>query len=106
MALEIQKLDRIVFDSTTGVFPQELPVNSRPFRARVQQAEVMLQGFHVEFRNGDHHVWREQIDLSVAGINANTVSIRARLGLRDSSGNVDDPYSGWIDAVIVADTAG
>jgi len=31
------------------------------------------------------------------------VEVSARFLLRDGSGNIDDPYSGSIDAVVIAD---
>jgi hypothetical protein len=32
------------------------------------------------------------------------VEVRADFLLRDGSGNIDDPFDGWVDAVVIAET--
>jgi hypothetical protein len=103
MAVEFREVT-IRFDPTRGRFPQRESATAT-FNARVQKAQAMLKGFHVQFTDEDHHVWQQQVDLDITTITANTVTVAADLGLRDSSGNVDDRYNGWVQAVIMADTA-
>jgi hypothetical protein len=75
------------------------------FSARVEKAEAMLKGFDIRYTNGDHHVLQQRIDLDVIAINNNTVTISSQFLLRDSSGNIDDPFRGFVQAVVIADTA-
>jgi hypothetical protein len=77
----------------------------RSVNSRVQQAEAMLKGFHIQYTGSDHHIWQQQVDLDITAINNNSVTVAADFLLRDSSGNIDDAYNGWVQAVVVADTA-
>lgn len=69
----------------------------------IQRAAVMLQGFEVHFSNGDHHVLQERVQLDILSTSGGVVDVAATFLLRDGSGNIDDPYSGTIDAVVIAD---
>jgi hypothetical protein len=93
------------FNPTTGQ-PATLQLRTPPFRGNVLKAQAMLAGFDITYRNGDHHVLREEIELSVNGDAAhpNTVLVNAAFLLRDSSGNIDDPFSGSMKAVVIAET--
>ncbi|MGF1476762.1 MAG: hypothetical protein ACFB6S_14485 [Geminicoccaceae bacterium] len=89
----------------------EITVNSKEretrsaiFSATVQKAEAMLKGFNIRYTNGDHHILEQEIDLDTR-IVGNTVEVSADFLLRDGSGNIDDPYTGWVQAVVIADTA-
>jgi hypothetical protein len=64
---------------------------------------VTLQGFDIRYTNGDHHVLQESIEVSAFVLGGGVVDVAANLLLRDGSGNIDDPYSGTIDAVVLAD---
>lgn len=101
MAIEFREVT-IRFDPTRGQKQRESQTVS--FNSRVQKAQAMLKGFRAEYNNGDHHVWQQEIDLDTR-VSGNTVTVAADFLLRDSSGNIDDPYSGWVQAVVVADTA-
>lgn len=74
------------------------------FNSRVHSAEAVLKGFHVRYTDKDHHIWQEEIDLDVENINGNSVTVAADFLLRDSSGNIDDRYNGWIQCVVIANT--
>lgn len=102
MALEMQQVT-IRMDTTVNTKERER--GSATFNARVQKAEAMLKGFNIRYTNGDHHVLEQEIDLDVVRIAGNTVEIAADFLLRDGSGRIDDPYTGWVQAVVVADTA-
>ena len=69
----------------------------------VRQVAVMLRSFEVHYNNGDHHVLQERMQLDIVGNNGGVVEVQATFLLRDGSGNIDDPYSGAMDAVIIAD---
>jgi hypothetical protein len=98
----------IVLTSTEFAFPSvtgstQSQVRSINFGRTVQHVAVMLAGFDIRYNNGDHHVLRESIQLRISGNNGGVVNVEAKFLLRDGSGNIDDPYSGSIDAVVIAD---
>ena len=47
----------------------------------------------------------QEVDLDITRISGNAVTVAADFLLRDGSGNIDDPFSGFVQAVVVADTA-
>ncbi|MGD1716099.1 hypothetical protein [Dapis sp. BLCC M172] len=69
----------------------------------MQSAQVVLKGYSVNYNNGDHHILQLEIDLDTLRIIGPTVSIAGDFVFRDSSGFFDDPYSGWINFVVIAD---
>ena len=102
MALEMRQIT-IHFDTTSGRKQREEA--TAVFSARVEKAEAMLKGFNLRYANGDHHVLEQEIDLDITQVNNNTVTVAADFLLRDGSGNIDDPYRGFVQAVVIADTA-
>jgi hypothetical protein len=102
MAIEFRELT-INFDPTSGR-PQRESATA-VFNAQVQKAQAMLKGFHIQYTSSDRPFWQQQIDLDITQINNNTVTVAADFLIRDSSGNIDDRYHGWVQAVVVADTA-
>ena len=102
MALEMRQV-HIPMDTTVNTKERER--GSATFSSRVQSAEAMLKGFNIRYTNGDHHVLEQEIDLDIVRIAGNTVEIAADFLIRDGSGRIDDPYTGWVQAVVVADTA-
>jgi len=89
------------FPSVTGSAQHQ--TNHINFGRTVQNVAVMLTGFDIKYTNGDHHVLQESIQLRIGGNNGGRVDVEATFLLRDGSGNIDDPYSGSIDAVVLAD---
>ena len=73
-----------------------------PFTGTVRSAGAALNGFDITYNNGDHHLLREVIDLSVEH-DTNSVTVTASFLLRDNSGNIDDRFSGHVDCLIIAD---
>lgn len=100
MAIVMAKTN-FAFPNVTGSVQHR--VNSINFGRTVQNVAVMLQGFNVQYNNGDHHLKQESIQLAIGGNNGGVVNVEATFLLRDGSGNIDDPYSGSIDAVVLAD---
>jgi hypothetical protein len=75
------------------------------FPTAVQRAAVGITGYTVEYgNNDDHHVGRIDVEVGCS-INDNVVLVDAVLGLRDWSGDWDDPYMGKIDFAVVAELA-
>ncbi len=102
MALEMRQ---VTIHMDTTVNTKEREHGTATFSARVQKAEAMLKGFNIRYTNGDHHLLEQEIDLDVVRVSGNAVEIAADFLLRDGSGRIDDPYTGWVQAVVVADTA-
>ncbi len=102
MATEIQKL-AFSFPSVTGRRQQQ--IHQLNFGRPVKNAFAALAGFEVQYDNGDHHILQEQIQVEVNGVNGIFVSVAANFLLRDGSGNIDDPYSGFISALVIAEIA-
>jgi hypothetical protein len=100
MAIQMQTL-HFEFPSVTGSI--QTKVLTAFFGGTVQTAVVMLQGFDIHYNNSDHHILREEIQLAIESRIGTTVGVRATFLLRDDSGNIDDPYSGNINAVVIAD---
>lgn len=90
------------FDPTAGQI--QVQTVTVPFPGTVRNAEAALKGFDITYNNGDHHVLRERIDLNVAH-DSDSVTVTASFLLRDSSGTIDDPFSGLIECLIIADVA-
>src|SRR5882724_1078726 len=73
------------------------------FARPVKTAIAGLTGYTVEFSHGDdHHVGRLEVRLETT-VQSNTVTVDGFFGLRDWSGDWDDPYDGHVDFAVVAE---
>ena len=93
----------INFDPTSGQEQRE--TSSVTFGSTVLRADVALNGFDIQYNNGDHHLLREKVDASIAAISDRTVTARVNYLLRDASGNIDDTFSGSVQVLVVAEVA-
>jgi len=93
---------KIKFDPVKGT--KQTKEATAQFQSKVLSANAVLKGFHIEYTKKDNRIWQQQIDLDIAHIRDNTVTVSADLLLRDRSGNVDDLYCGWIQCVVIANT--
>lgn len=100
--IDFQRLPRFSFPPTTGR-PQSI-TQSAVFGSRVNRADAAINGFDIGFTQSDHHLFREQVDVSTA-INNNTVVVTVNFSLRDSSGTFDDAYGGFVDVLVIVDRA-
>jgi hypothetical protein len=93
---------RVNFPSTTN---RDQTVNSfADFTSAVRNAQVALNGYDISFRNGDHHLGQLRIDCSGNPTFSGTrVNFTVNFLLRDFSGNIDDPFAGWVDVLVIAD---
>ncbi|MEO4000390.1 M66 family metalloprotease [Mesorhizobium sp. CAU 1732] len=95
------------FPETDGKGPQSASTQLS-FPRRVVGAAVGIMGYSAAFENrSDHHLGRLIVELN-AGVNGgdNTkVDVSGSFGLRDWSGEWDDPYSGVIDFAVFAQLA-
>jgi hypothetical protein len=92
----------IKFDSTKGKRQRETA--TAVFNSKVKSAEAVLKGFNIRYSDGDHHVLEQEIDLDIIKTEGNTVTVAADFLLRDSSGNIDDRFQGWVQCVVIANT--
>ncbi|MCP3999892.1 MAG: S8 family serine peptidase [Gammaproteobacteria bacterium] len=88
-------------------FPQTVGIRQRKsatinFGRRIVTHQAMLKGFNISYSNGDHHILENEIDLD-SSVSGTTVTVTGDFLLRDSSGNIDDPYRGWINFVVAAE---
>lgn len=96
---------RLVFDFPPMRDRAQRLTATAMFGARVRRAEAALQGFDIGYTDGDHHVWREVVDVDVVRISNNNVEVAVDYLFRDSTGNIDDRYSGKVEVVVIADVA-
>lgn len=102
MAIDFQR-QRATFPSTTKRAQSTELVFVFP--SSVKKAESAINGYSIGFSNSDHHLLRVQVDSSVTSISLNVVRVKVDYLLRDASGNIDDPYDGYIDVVVIVDRA-
>lgn len=101
MALEFQTV-RINFPSRRD-FEQSIN-RTTTFSRNIRTAGAAINGFDVSFNNGDHNLLREKVDISPVTVSGRNATFTVNMLLRDSSGNIDDPYSGFVDVMLIADT--
>ena len=92
---------RVTFDPTRGREQRE--TGAVVFPSAVQRAEAAVNGYAITYNNGDHHILAQKIDVDPPRIVNNTVFVDVNFLLRDSGGNIDDPFSGFVDVMVVAD---
>lgn len=100
MALAFQIVN-VRFDPTKGRIQRE--PGTAVFASRVLRAEAALKGFNIGYTDGDHHIFRQAVDVDVTGIRNNAVDIAVNFLLRDSSGNIDDRFDGSVEVLVVAE---
>ncbi|HRO57724.1 MAG TPA: M66 family metalloprotease, partial [Burkholderiaceae bacterium] len=96
------------FPSTEDTGPQSASAQFA-FPRAVRQAAVGITGYSASFENGeDHHLGRLIVELnaSVNGADPTKVDVSGNFGLRDWSGNWDDPYGGLVEFTLLADLVG
>ncbi len=96
------KSKKIVFDSARDIEQNETATFS--FNKNVIRAEALINGFDIKYTNSDRHILQQKIDTKVSLINGRNVEVDIAFLLRDSSGNIDDPYEGSVDVVVIAET--
>lgn len=71
------------------------------FPGSVRTHQVALKGYNVRFDKSDREILETEIDIDSTA-SGTSVTVSGDLVLRDSSGTYDDPYSGWINFVVMA----
>jgi hypothetical protein len=101
MAIELRS-GRIPIPSGTGVRAADRTYLVDRFP---RACWVAMAGYQARYDNSDHHVKTLQVELSCGmgtGEFGPAVYVTARMHLGDA--NNDDPFSGWIDFLLFADT--
>ena len=103
MALEFSDQLTFSFNPSAGRV-QQLTLRTAPLHGNVTRVQAFLKGFDITYNDGNHHMLREKIDLDavVDSAHSTTVDVTARFLLRNSSGNIDDSFSGNVRAVVIA----
>lgn len=73
------------------------------FGGRVRTAQALLKGFEIGYTEADHHVWRNILGADLVRVSGNRVDVAVDYLFRDSSGNIDDRYSGKCEVLVVAE---
>lgn len=71
------------------------------FSSPVKRASVAMNGFKLDYASSDHHINIAEADTDVASISGNTVTFRVECNYADK--NFDDPYSGYVTALVIAE---
>ncbi|MEE2056588.1 hypothetical protein [Rhodococcus artemisiae] len=73
------------------------------FSGRVVRAGVALNGFKIDYDDDDHHINIVEVDTDLVRISGGTVVFNVECQYADK--NFDDKYSGYVTALIIAETA-
>lgn len=95
------KVVRVEFNRTSGNVQD---VNSfAEFSSDVKNAQVVLNGFNVKFDDSDRPFGQLMITSDNVSWSGKRVNFSTHFLLRDWSGNIDDPYSGVVDFIVIAE---
>jgi hypothetical protein len=100
MALAFETV-RIEFPSTRATDQSKQGIAD--FSRVVNTADASLKSFHMQYTESDHNLWLAQFVVRDISKDGTKVSFWVDYLLRDSSGNIDDPYEGWADVLVTAD---
>ncbi len=99
MALQFKE-GWITFPATTG--QRQRLSQTVSFTGPVNAYQVVMKGYNIRYDDGDHHILELELDLD-STVSGTDVTVTGDFVLRDSSGNYDDPYEGWMNFVVIAD---
>ncbi len=74
---------------------------SATFSSPVKRASVAMNGFKLDYASSDHHINILEADTDVVSISGTTVNFRVECNYADK--NFDDPYSGYVTALVIAE---
>jgi hypothetical protein len=92
---------KVIFSPITGA--AQFGSTQFTFPSTVRKAIPALGGFSMRYSQGDHHFLRGEFHPVVTNLAGNNVTVTVEYELRDSSGNIDDPYEGDVDIVLIVD---
>ncbi|MCZ6641197.1 MAG: hypothetical protein O7F71_06450 [Gammaproteobacteria bacterium] len=74
---------------------------SASFDSPIIKANVAINGFKLDYASADHHINVIEADTDIVSIDGGTVNFRVECNYADK--NSDDPYSGYITALVIAE---
>lgn len=103
MPIEFQR-KTINFPAQTGG-PRKGKVRAT-FSNAIVHVDAAISCFDMEFSDGDCHLFQQKVDVSVAidPKELNVAEVTVKFALRDSSGDFDDTYSGYVETLLIAET--
>ena len=101
MAIDFRR-GTVHFDSTAGIVQNE--PGAVVFTSNVVRAEVAIAGFDILFSGADHNFHRERIFARIDRVQGPAVFFHVEFLLRDFSGDIDDPFEGDVDVLVIAET--
>jgi hypothetical protein len=84
---------------------EQVLIGSVDFGRPVTRAESALNGFISRYDGGDHHLLEHRILTSIDHIAGSRVFVKVTYLLRDSSGSIDDKFSGGVHVLVFADVS-
>ena len=104
MALAFRQVT-VDFDSSVNV-PGQLKEKSftAHFNSHVRTAEAVLKGFSFGFSDGDHEIFKQEVDIDLDPIsgNSNNVTGRVQYLWRDDT-QAGHHFGGYVQLVVIAD---
>jgi hypothetical protein len=90
------------FDNTAGRIQNE--GETVVFKSKVRKAGLAINGFDIRFTNGDHNFLRQMINIreSEIKIKGDSVAFRVDFLIQDNP-PLDNPFTGWVDVLVIAD---
>ena len=73
------------------------------FPATVLRAGVALNGFKLDYVSDDHHINIAEADTDIVSVSGTTVTFAVECDFNDK--NFDDKYTGYVTALVIAETA-
>jgi len=74
------------------------------FDSHVRAADAAIKGFELGYTEGDHELKLAKVGVTDVEARGQEVTIEVTIGLRDDSGDYDDPYDGNVTVLVLADT--
>jgi hypothetical protein len=105
MALRFQTISATIPEGTTGRFSRLFPSNSFGSNISVRRAFVALNGFRLQYDDPDHEIKVVEVDVDFNNVLAgepDKIAFKVECNLADK--NDDDPYSGYVTTLIIAET--
>src|SRR5262245_45973717 len=84
---------------------EQVLIGSVNFSGPVTRAQTALNGFNSHYDGGDHNLLQHKILTSVDRIEGSRVFVKVTYLLRDSSGSIDDKFSGGVHVLVFADVS-
>jgi|SoiMethySBSTD1v2_1073268.scaffolds.fasta_scaffold2128355_1 hypothetical protein len=84
---------------------EQVLIGSVDFGQPVTRAEVALKGFDSRYDGDDHNLLEHKILTRIDHIAGSRVFVKVTYLLRDSSGSIDDNFSGGVHVLVFADVS-